>query len=1089
MSYRIGLCWVALFLLMFPLSAQNRNVTGTVVDKNGLPLTGANVVLVEKTSVGTIVDARGNFSITVPENAALSFSFIGFKTKILRLGKSVTHIRVVLEEDLKVLEDVVVTALGISREAKSLGYARQAIDAESLSDLRDPNLLNSLSGKVAGVNFISNGGPLSSTRVEIRGNNSLTGNNQPLYVVDGVPISNPMGENGDLDYGNPASFINPDEIASIEVLKGANAAALYGSDAANGVILITTRKPVNKKGLGISYNFNMQYSFLREYPLYQNIYGVAYGVAPGDNRGTNYPTCTPKNGYEYNPNLPYGIYVFNWHGMNQRSWGLPMLGFEVVGRNNEIRTYSPTKNTVSDMYRVGRTMTNSVTIDKVFNGASFRFGYTMIDYQGILDQFDLMKRHTFNLRADVNLTKWLKMEANANYQLENTDNRDFKGDSSRNPLRAIMNLPRDATVGELVPWKDSEGRGYSREGFYNPYWLVNECSNADDRTWFRGTLGFTVKIVKNLDVRLRASIDNSTKNGWIFDNYYSIWDIDGRYQTFKEENKNYNYEALLNYKTNWKNLSISANLGTSLQKNEGNKLVSTVDHLAAPDIKSLSNNAYMLSSNSSYYGKEKQSVYGMLSFGYKGFFIDGTFRNDWSSSLPKANNSYFYSSGSMAWVLTDMFPKLKSKVLTFAKLRGSIARVGNDCGFDQLINGYTYGGLFRDNMPWFSGDSYRKNPFLKPETTISKEIGAEFRFMNNRLIADITYYDKSTHDQIVQSTLSYLSGYQRRLINSGEISNKGWEISLSGSPVKIRNFEWKTTVNWSKNNSMVKSLPDGIDKIEIGSGMNDTKSYAEVGKPYGALYAHTYKRDEAGHILCSQDGSPKEADVMKYVGCVQADWRGGWSNQFRIGRVQISCMIDFQKGGMFLSQSATVGATDGQTVQSLQGRDAYFYSARILGESNDERYGFLRPNDTNNPNNYQVLYPDWQRPKGVVVENCVYDNEVEGLAGQPVLGWANPENYWMHHTRRNMERFIYDASYIKLREITVSYELPKSWLRNLPLQTVRVAAVGRNIATLFSNTPKGLDPQATSTTGNAQGFERGFNLPSATYGFDIKVSF
>lgn len=566
MSYRIGLCWVALFLLMFPLSAQNRNVTGTVVDKNGLPLTGANVVLVEKTSVGTIVDARGNFSITVPENAALSFSFIGFKTKILRLGKSVTHIRVVLEEDLKVLEDVVVTALGISREAKSLGYARQAIDTESLSDLRDPNLLNSLSGKVAGVNFISNGGPLSSTRVEIRGNNSLTGNNQPLYVVDGVPISNPMGENGDLDYGNPASFINTDEIASIEVLKGANAAALYGSDAANGVILITTRKPVNKKGLGISYNFNMQYSFLREYPLYQNIYGVAYGVAPGDNRGTNYPTCTPKNGYEYNPNLPYGIYVFNWHGMNQRSWGLPMLGFEVVGRNNEIRTYSPTKNTVSDMYRVGRTMTNSVTIDKVFNGASFRFGYTMIDYQGILDQFDLMKRHTFNLRADVNLTKWLKMEANANYQLENTDNRDFKGDSSRNPLRAIMNLPRDATVGELVPWKDSEGRGYSREGFYNPYWLVNECSNADDRTWFRGTLGFTVKIVKNLDVRLRASIDNSTKNGWIFDNYYSIWDIDGRYQTFKEENKNYNYEALLNYKTNWKNLSISANLGTSLQK-------------------------------------------------------------------------------------------------------------------------------------------------------------------------------------------------------------------------------------------------------------------------------------------------------------------------------------------------------------------------------------------------------------------------------------------------------------------------------------------------------------------------------------------
>ena len=567
-----------------------------------------------------------------------------------------------------------------------------------------------------------------------------------------------------------------------------------------------------------------------------------------------------------------------------------------------------------------------------------------------------------------------------------------------------------------------------------------------------------------------------------------MFDIDGRYESFKESSTNYNYEGLVTYSKAFKSITFNANAGASLQKNGWKKTTVYVDQLAAPDVKSLANNASILKGYDGYSAKEKQSVYGMLSVGYKGLFVDGTFRNDWSSSLPRANNSYFYASGSASLVLTEIFPTIKSKVLSFAKLRGSIARVGNDCGFDQLNNGYTYGGLFRGDMPWFSGDNYRKNPNLKPETTISKEIGVEMHFFNRRLTADITYYAKSTRDQIIQSSLSYLSGYQRRLMNSGEISNKGWEISLSGSPVKTRTFEWKTIINWSKNNSMVESLPDGIEKIEIGSGMYDSKSYAEVGKPYGALYARTYKRDEEGHILCAINGLPKEAAELKYVGCVQADWRGGWSNTFRIGNIGISCMIDFQKGGKFLSQSAIIGATDGQTVQSLEGREDSFFSYRILGENDDERNGFLSPGNTNTstPN---VLYPDWQRPKGIVIANCVYDSDVEGLAGQPVYGNVSPERFWQHNTKLNMERFIYDASYIKLREITVSYDFPKKWIRKLPIQGFRLAGVGRNIATLFSNTPKGLDPQATSTTGNAQGFERGFNLPSATYGFDIKVTF
>ena len=1071
------------------ISQQNAKVSGIVEDALG-PVTGASVI-VKGTTNGTMTDLDGHFTLdNVKKGDIIQISFIGYTSQdIPYTGQS--EITVKLVEDTQKLDEVVVTALGMKRDKKALGYAMQELKGDDLLASREPNLANSLSGKVSGLQIVrSSNGVGGSSKIVLRGNNSLTGNNQPLYVIDGVPIMNPMGEDGDLDYGNPASAISPDDIESIEVLKGANAAALYGSDAANGVILITTRKATKKSGLGVSYGYNMQFTFLREFPAYQNVYGSASLPAVGVGDGFNYYGSNSKNGYAYDPSLPYGIFVFNWANPNQRSWGLPMLGFDLVGRNNQIRSYVPNKDGITDMYEMGVAMTHSVSVNKVFNGAGIRFNYTGIDYDGMLKNFDNMKRHTFDLRVNMDLAKWLSSEISVNYQLETADNRDFKGDSNRNPMRAIMNMPRDVVMEELLPWKRETGEAFTRgNGFYNPYWLLNEISNGDGRNNFRGNLTLNIKPIQGMNIRLRASVEKANKNGWKFDNYYTMWDIDGQYETFREASNNYNYEGVISYNRNIKKVSLSANLGTSMQKNDWYKLWNQVSQLAAPDVKSLSNNASILSGTESVNAKEKQSVFGMLSLGYHGLFVDGTFRNDWSSSLPKANNSYFYASGSASAVLTEIFPKLKSKTFSFAKLRGSIARVGNDAGFDRLINSYSYGGLFRNDMAWFQGDAVRKNPNLKPETTISKEIGAEVRLLDGRLTADVTYYDKYTRDQIVESELSYLSNYQRVIINSGKISNKGWEISVSGVPVKVKNFEWKTIFNWSKNNSMVESLPEGIDKIQIGSGVYNVKSYAEVGKPYGAIYAKTFKRDAEGYILCQLDGSPKEGQDYEYLGCVQADWRGGWNNVFRLGNFSFSVMFDFQKGGKFFSQTSIQSSVDGQSVKSLEGRDADFFSRKILGESDEERYGFMRPQNANTPTANGQIYPDWGRPKGVVLPNCRYDEDVEGLAGQQVLGYCTPERYWMHYTSRDISRFIYDASYVKLREITVSYDLPKKWLRKTPFQTFRVAAVGRNIATLFANTPHGLDPQATSTTGNAQGFERGFNLPSATYGFDIKVSF
>ena len=961
-------------------------------------------------------------------------------------------------------------------------------------DARDPNLLNSLSGKVSGVNIISNGGPMASTRVEIRGNNSITGNNQPLYVVDGVPIMNDMGESGDLDYGNPASFISPDDVESIEVLKGANASALYGSEAANGVILITTKKASKRPGIGVSYDYNMQFSFLREYPTYQNVYGTAGNISFGANSAFNYYGNGSKNGYSYDNDLPYGIYVYNWDNKDQRSWGLPMLGFDVVGRNNEIRSYSPAKKSITEMYETGLQITNSVSIDKVFNGAAIRLSYTGTIYDGILKNFNDMKRHNFSANANASLAKWLSFDLSVNYQLEDVDNRDFKGDSNRNPLRAVMNMPRDATLDELLPYKREDGSPYTygAANFYNPYWLLNECVNGDDRNAFRGILTFNIKPFKGFTLRLRGAMERINKKGWKFDNYYTMWDIDGRYENFNEASKNDQFEAVAMYNTNWENgLSLSASAGTSYQKNRFDKVQNVVNSLAVPDNISLSNNASIVTASQSYNGKEKQGVFGTVSLGWRGAYIDGSFRNDWSSTLPKDNNSYFYWSASGAWVITDMFPKIKNKVLSFAKVRASYAKVGNDAGFDRLYDSYGYGGIFRTNMAWFTGDALRKNPNLKPETTTSTEVGAELHFLNDRLTFDVTYYSKATRDQIVESALSYLSGYQRVMMNSGEITNKGWEISVSGTPIKTKDFEWRTTLNWSMNNSMVESLPDGIDRIQIGSGMYDTGTFAEVGKPYGVMYVNTFKRDEEGHILCTADGSPLEAAEQKCIGSVEADWRGGWQNTFRYGNLSASIMIDFQKGGMFLSQTSLLGATDGQTIQSLYGRDYILFSRKILNEKDQERWGFMDPEFAMSNVQYSQIYPDWARPKGVQLDNCVYDESAgPELAGKPVTGaWATPENYWLHYTRRNIERFVYDASYIKLREITVSYDFPKKWFAKTPIRSLRLSAVGRNIATLFSNCPKGLDPQSTSTTGNARGYERGFNLPEATYGFDIKVTF
>lgn len=1091
--------WILLLVILTGINletiAQEKQIkiNGLVTDKSNEPIIGATVSIVGVANArATITDRDGKFTITTPVNSILKISFLGFVSQNINV-KNNTELKVVLQDDTKALGEIVVTALGITREAKSLSYARQSIDVESMTEARGTNLMDMLSGKAAGMQVVSGGGPLASTRVIIRGNNSLTGNNQPLYVIDGVPMLNNSGENGDLDFGNPVNSINPDEIENVEILRGANASALYGSDAANGVVLITTKKASRKQGLGISYAFNDMIGSLYNFPTYQNVYGAGQNGRFQRREGVNY-YGNSANGVSFSPDLPYGIWNPNQGNQDQRSWGLPMLGFNIVGRNGEIKSYSPHPETIENMYQTSNALTHSFSIDKLTDAMSLRFSYTNQNANDILEKFNLLKRHNFNIRNTTKITNYLDIDASLRYTNENVTNRGFRNASNRNPLYIIANLPRDATIEELVPWKQADGRPFNFNGFNNPYWVLNETSNADSRNLFTGNLTLNVKLNKLFRVRLRGATDVQQSKGWDFTNLHTPFSIDGGYFKWNRLWVNNNFDGLLSFskKIN-KDLNINANAGLSSQSITGDRMSSRVNMLLYRDQATLSNTRGVVSALEDPERKQKQAVFGMTSLGYKNYlYLDLTARNEWSSALPVANNSYFYYSIGSGLIVSDML-KLKNNTLSFWKLRGSYAQVGNDTGFDRLRTGYyrSENGIFL-GLPFFVSEDVLKNPNLKPEQTQSWEVGTEFRLWNGRLSTDITYYSKRTKNQIVEADAPLASGYKREILNAGEIKNWGTEISLTGIPIKTKKITWTSTINWAKNNSQVISLVDGVTRYEMGSG-NNIKSYAEVGKPYGVYYGNDYRKNSEGQIYVGADGKPKFVPDQ-YLGTILPDWFGGWKNSITIGRFDFGAMLDFQMGGKVWSYTAFLGGIDGNTVQSMEGRWEYTLSDLILGENADERRGFLQAGNTVqktvDQNANHVLYPDWMRPKGVKLGNTVYDPSVSSFwADKESMAWVSPTDHWVHNSASSAGRYIYDASYIKLREISAGYNVPVKWLNKTPIKSAKASLVGRNVAILFQNTPKGLDPQATSTTGNAQGFERGFSLPMATWGFDLKLSF
>ena len=1075
-----------LILMLFSASvmqAQNRTVKGTVSDAQGEPIIGANVVIVGGTK-GVITDLDGKYSIQVPENGAvLKFSYIGFKTKSFNVVKGKNVLNVTLEEDAVMLEQTVVTAMDLRRDEKSLSTAFQKMDVESMTENRDAGFVNMLAGKVAGLQVISNGAAGSAT-VRIRGANSISGNNQPLYVIDGVPIINDV-TGGEIDYGNPANSINPDDIENIVVLKGANASALYGSDAANGAILITTKKAGQRSGLGVTYSTNVQFTEFSQYPIYQNIYGGGHINRFENNKANSF------NGdvkVPYDPNMPYGIQRMGGYD-NSRSWGMPMLGFQVVGRNGELKSYVPTPANTTSMYQTAYSWTNSVSIERATEHVSTRIGFTNLRSDDVLEGLNNLTRNAFNVRSNVKLTKSLDVDLNGRYTHENVKNRSYLNNSDRNPIYTLMDMPRDLSIQEMYPWKDENGKPTALQ-FKSPVWMLNELSNQDKKEWLLADVTVNYKITKDLKLRLKAALDLNMKEGYEFRNMYTPGDADGFYKEFTEKSRNYTYEAMLSYNKTWKDFNISASVGANSQDFLFKKQNSEIGTLATSDFISLTNNGATVKSWPEYNAKKKQAVYGTASIGYKDFiYVDVTGRNDWSSALPSDNRSYFYSSYGVSFVLTELVKSIPKDWLSYAKIRGSYAKVGNDTGFDQLLNGFSYNTSYLGDMAWFESENKRKTNSLKPESTTSFETGLDLRFLKDRASLSFTYYNKNTKNQILTSTINGVSGYGEALFNAGEVKNWGYEVTLGVVPFRNKDWEWKVDINWAKNNSEVVSLANGMDYMTLTTVQNSVELRIVKGEPLVSLYCREpWKTNDEGQVLVGANGRPLSGEA-KFLASVEPKWTGSIRTSLRWKDLTFSAMLDIRMGGHVWSETAFQSSRNAQSIMSLGGRTEHLFSDLILNEGDQTGYlGILDPKYV--PNGKNNIYMDASRPKGMNIPGAVYDSSVPGLAGQPCQAWIKPIDYWTNDSGKNGELYLYDASYVKLKEISLGYNIPKNWLRKIGfIQSMRVSAVGRNVAILHQKTPKGIDPEATSSMGIQQGLERGFNLPTSSYGFDFKITF
>ena len=1050
--------------------AQEKTVTGNVADASG-PLPGVTVII-KGTKTGTQTDFDGNYSIKADTGAVLQYSFMGFSTTEQTVGTS-NVLNVVMKESAEALEEVVVTALGISKEKKSLGYSTQQVDGDEVSKVKDANFINSLSGKISGVEIKSSGTMGGSTNVVIRGNSSLTGNNQALFVVDGVPMSNSNTNSGGqqtgrggYDYGNAASDINPDDIESINVLKGGAASVLYGSSAANGVIIITTKKGKSKEnqlGITINSSFSLGSMDKTTYAEYQDGYGAGYGAYYGstgyfedvDMNGDGVlDLVTPSTedasfGAAFDPTLM----VYQWDSF------YPQLPDTYL----KARPWEAAKNNPTTFFETAETAINSISMEGSSDKGTYRLAYTNFDQTGILPNSSI-KKDIIDFGGSFDLNDKLTVNSKVTYSRVKGKGRYGTGYDSKNPNQSFkqwyqtnvdIQAQKDAyfLTRENITWNTNSTTNLTPIYFDNPYWTRYENYQNDERNRVNGHLTLSYEVNDWLSVMARGTLDTYSE---VQEERIAIGSVDvSEYSKGLNSFQNNNYDLYLNFDKNIleDKLNVRGTLGTNVVRTTINNLFAqTTGGLVVPGLYALSNSKELSSAPGEYEATwGRNSLFGNLSLGYDNFlYLEGSYRHEKASTLPKDNNTFDYFSVSSSFIFSNF---IESDIISFGKLRAGYAETGNAADALRIYDTYSAIGNMGGN-PLYSLPSSKNNANLKDESTEEMELGLEMRFANNRLGFDFSAYDKKSVDQIMSVSVSTATGYNSKWVNAGEISNKGVELSLYGEPIKTNDFNWKVNVNWSKNTNKVVSLYGDVTQLQLASVQGGVSINATIGQPYGSIVGYNYVYDSNGNKTIGDDGYYLKSSSKEVIGNVNPDWIGGINNSFRYKNINFSFLIDVKKGGDVFSLDTWYG-----------------YATGVYASTDFT-------NDLGNPVRNSLA-----NGGGVVLDGVLADGSVNSTRVRADY-YANP---WGYKHATNAEHTS-DAGFVKLREVSLSYDFNPEILEKLNVSNLTLTAIGKNLWIIDKNTPFA-DPEAGLSSGNIQGYQSGSYPSVKEFGVNLKVQF
>jgi TonB-linked SusC/RagA family outer membrane protein len=1050
---------------LFPAlaSAQQPTTISGRVTAAGAPLQSV-VVSIPTLGVGSQTDAEGRYTFVVPGSASgrtmtLSARRIGYQPQSVPVtlsGGGVTH-DFVLASAAQQLEGVVVTALGVRRERSQLGTAQQQLSAEDLTQTKALNIVQQVQGKISGMQITGGGTPGGSTNILIRGANSIspTANNQPLFIVDGIPVSNfnrnssPLAQTANIglgaqaslgngyDYGNTISDLNPDDIETFTVLKGPNAAAIYGSRAANGVIVITTKKGIASGGR-MRTDFTSSYTWDRPalFPDWQNQYGQGAG---GSFRFVN------------------GLGGGDCDGCDQ-SWGPKLDGRLIDQFTGPQQPWVARPDNVSSFFETGNTLSSTLAVSGGTDRANARLSVGV-------DNVDSYVPNTFFQKTSAMLSGGLqvspRLTTSGTFQYVRNNARNRPGTGYNNSIMQqffwfgrqidVSALKGYASGGATNNGPDNREFNWNYNYHNNPYWIQNENPLADSRDRFiaQATAGYQIADWLNASLRSGSDIwrfnaDQRYGPGYLNTTFVNPA-FNGGFLFVDDYRNEHNTELLLTANRNvLSSVAMNATVGGNVRREAFTTNTAQTTGISVAGIYNVSNAAITPTLGQYETRRNVNSVYGSASATYAGWWtVEGTARNDWSSTLPSDQNSYFYPSVNTSIVLTDALPQIRNRYLSYLKLRGSLAEVGNDAEPYQLLTTFSGRPNQFNGQPQFTLGQNLLEPNLKPELTRSGEVGVEASFLDGRASVDMSYYDKLTRNQIYLVPVSATSGFANKLINAGKMQNKGFEALLTVTPVQRRTFSWTSTFNFAANKNKVIELAPGVDRIVLGNGLFlEMRTEARKGQPYGAIWGGDFARDDEGRVLVSR-GFPVHSDTFTYHGSVMPDWTGGWSNQFTYRGVSLSALLDMRRGGKIMSYTNYVGTYSGVLASTLRGREI-----------------------------------DWNDP-GVLVDG------IDVATGQPNTIRVTAERYFQS-LFGVITPAVFDASYVKLREVRLGFDLPARYAQRLRAQQVSLALTGRNLA-LWTDVPN-VDPEFAYNNTNFQGVEYAIPANPRSFGLSVRIA-